>query len=145
MRQLTDHSSSSRGVMLRLLFFSGLTVGLLFAPGQITPTLSDDSSGPTAVIKATDQLTFTPSTLEIESGQTVVWRNDSVLVHTVTADPEKATMPKSVKLPDGAKPFASGKLAPQEAFSHRFSVPGIYTYFCVPHEGAGMRGTVIVH
>jgi plastocyanin len=27
---------------------------------------------------------------------------------------------------------------------HTFDVPGTYQYFCIPHEMAGMTGTVVV-
>ena len=56
---------------------------------------------------------------------------------------KKATMENSVRLPEGAAPFHSGDLEPEEAFEYTFEVPGRYRYFCVPHEAA-MRGTVIV-
>ncbi|NIR46298.1 MAG: hypothetical protein GWN99_17830 [Gemmatimonadetes bacterium] len=47
-------------------------------------------------------------------------------------------------MPEGAEPFNSGNLKPGASFSHEFSVAGTYTYFCIPHEGAAMIGTVIV-
>ncbi len=49
-----------------------------------------------------------------------------------------------VALPVGAKPFNSGNLKPGQAYRHTFTVPGRYRYFCVPHEGAGMIGEVVV-
>lgn len=33
---------------------------------------------------------------------------------------------------------------PKTTFEHTFAVPGTYRYFCIPHEGAKMQGTVIV-
>ncbi len=38
----------------------------------------------------------------------------------------------------------SGFIAGGRSFSRRFTEPGTYRYFCIPHEGAGMLGTVIV-
>jgi plastocyanin len=67
-----------------------------------------------------------------------------VIVHTVTADPEEATVEKSVHLPDGAAPFDSGDLDRGETFTYTFETPGTYRYFCIPHEGAKMFGTVVV-
>ncbi|RME57663.1 MAG: halocyanin, partial [Candidatus Dadabacteria bacterium] len=74
----------------------------------------------------------------------VEWTNTSPIVHTVTADPKKATLEDSTKLPKGAKPFNSGNLEPNAVFRHTFTVPGTYRYFCIPHEAAMMRGEIVV-
>lgn len=92
----------------------------------------------------TNQLRFTPDTLRIRAGQTVVWVNGSDIVHTVTADASRAAVATSVRLPAGAASFDSGDLEPGARFAHRFTVAGSYTYFCVPHERAGMTGVVVV-
>lgn len=98
----------------------------------------------TVVVKATDRLVFRPDSVAIEVGDAVRWRNAGVVRHTATADPSQATLEGSVRLPDGAEPFDSGRLGEGETFTHVFRVPGRYEYFCIPHEGAGMTGTVIV-
>lgn len=97
-----------------------------------------------ATVEMTNQLTFTPDTVVIRAGETVEFRNSSALVHTVTGDPSRASLEESVRLPEGAEPFHSGRLKPGADFSHTFEAPGTYRYFCVPHEGAKMRATVIV-
>lgn len=97
-----------------------------------------------AEVEMTNRLRFLPDTVRIRVGEAVRWRNTSDLLHTVTADPEKATRSGSVRLPSGASSFDSGNLPPGEEFRHTFTVPGTYEYFCVPHEAAGMTGVVIV-
>ena len=97
-----------------------------------------------AEVTMTNRLTFEPATIRIRAGQTVRWRNTSDIVHTVTADPSMAQSAESVRLPDGARPFDSGNLAPGAAFTYTFETAGEYRYFCLPHELAGMIGTVIV-
>lgn len=99
---------------------------------------------PAAVVTMSNDLKFAPATVTVQRGETVEWRNTSLIAHTVTADPAKATLAESTLLPDGAAPFDSGIMAPEATFRHTFAVPGTYRYFCVPHEGAKMRGTVIV-
>jgi plastocyanin len=128
--------SERRGFALAglLVFWMGLFVG---------PAAAQTSSEPAAVVGMTNTLAFTPDTVRIEAGETVRWENNSVIVHTVTADEEKATMDKSVRLPDGADPFHSGDMEAGDTFEYTFETPGRYRYFCVPHEAA-MRGTVIV-
>ena len=96
------------------------------------------------VIEMTNDLRFQPSSITISVSDTVRWKNSSLLVHTVTADPGLAANKEDVNLPDGAKAFNSGNLDPEKEFEHKFKVPGQYKYFCIPHEGAGMTGEVVV-
>jgi len=102
------------------------------------------AGGATAKVSMNDALKFTPATLTVHPGDEVVWHNDSQLVHTVTADPALAATASSTHLPAGAKPFNSGNLEPGGTFSHVFTTPGTYKYFCIPHEAAGMTGEVVV-
>jgi len=102
-----------------------------------------DKNEPAVVIGMTNTLNFDPDTVRIKVGQTVRWENNSLLVHSVTADPSKETKESSASLPDGAKPFDSGMMDPKQTFEHTFKVAGTYNYFCIPHE-AMMTGVVIV-
>jgi plastocyanin len=58
--------------------------------------------------------------------------------------PEDATNVNDVSLPKGAATFDSGFMPPGATFDYTFTVPGTYHYFCVPHEKAGMVGTIVV-
>lgn len=102
------------------------------------------ASEPAATVEMGNQLTFEPASLTIKAGETVEFVNGSPLVHTVTADPAKARDADNVSLPTGAETFDSGNLASGESFSHTFTEPGTYQYFCIPHEAAGMTGTIVV-
>lgn len=97
-----------------------------------------------ANIQMTDLLVFEPASVTIKVGQIVEWTNGSFVVHTVTADPAEAAYQKSVLLPEGAEPFDSNRLLPDEIYRRRFVVPGTYRYFCKPHESTGMVGEIIV-
>lgn len=108
---------------------------------EADPAATEDVA---AEIGMTNQLRFSADTVRIRVGQAVRWRNTSDLLHTVTADPDRAVRDSSVSLPAGASTFDSGNLEPGAVFVHTFTVPGTYTYFCVPHEVAGMVGTVVV-
>jgi hypothetical protein len=48
------------------------------------------------------------------------------------------------RIPAKAKPWNSDYLLPDEAFSLRFNEEGVYDYYCVPHEHAGMVGRIVV-
>lgn len=97
-----------------------------------------------ATVEMTADLKFVPENLTIEAGDTVTWRNVSDVPHTVTGDASKASDEAHVQLPEGAEPFDSGFIQKDETFSHTFEVPGEYTYFCIPHEGAGMVASLTV-
>lgn len=96
------------------------------------------------VVKMTNKLKFIPDSVIIKSGDTVLWRNTSLLIHTVTADSELAAKKQNVALPKNASPFNSGKIKPGETFNRTFTVPGKYRYFCMPHEATGMVGVIVV-
>ncbi len=97
-----------------------------------------------AVVELTTTLNFAPERVVVPAGGMVEWRNTSLLTHTVTAARELADDPAHVRLPEGAAPFNSGDLPPGQIYRHTFDVPGEYRYFCQPHEGLGMLGTVVV-
>ncbi|HET8728670.1 MAG TPA: plastocyanin/azurin family copper-binding protein [Alphaproteobacteria bacterium] len=101
-------------------------------------------SGDAAAIVDMGWFSFEPAEVAVRAGETVEWRNTSPTRHTVTADPAKADDPADVALPAGAEPFDSGRIPPGETYRRRFTVPGTYRYFCIPHEDMGMVATVIV-
>lgn len=102
------------------------------------------AGGGKRVVDMNDQLAFAPRTITIEAGQEVTWRNVGNVAHTVTADKRKATKAANVELPRGAKPFDSGFISGKKSYKRTFEQSGTYRYICIPHEGAGMVGTVIV-
>ncbi len=48
------------------------------------------------------------------------------------------------RIPEGAEPWDSDYLLPGDSFSVTLTVPGVYDYYCVPHEHAGMVGRIVV-
>jgi plastocyanin len=70
---------------------------------------------------------FSPATLTIAVGSTVIWKNTSQVAHTVTSD-------------DGT--FDSGDLPAGATFRYTFTTPGTFHYTCAYHPW--MTGTIIV-
>lgn len=97
-----------------------------------------------AEVHLSDFERYVPDTVRIRVGQAVLWINGSNLVHTVTDVPADAAQPGDAVLPAGAAAFDSGYLKPGMVFEYVFRIPGVYHYFCSPHEQDGMVGTVIV-
>ena len=87
---------------------------------------------------------FTPPEVTIGVGDTVEWRNSSVITHTVTDDPRRAERPGDAIVPAAAQIFDSGDIPAGQVYRQTFTVPGTYRYLCTHHESEGMVGTVIV-
>jgi plastocyanin len=86
---------------------------------------------------------FDPIGLYVEPGQVVRWINVAN-VHTVTAY-HPVNDNHSLRIPENAQPWDSGYLIePGASFEHRFEIPGVYDYYCAPHEAAGMVGRLVV-
>jgi plastocyanin len=99
---------------------------------------------PPASVRMTESKTFEPKTITVQRGETVVWKNVSDMTHSVTDVPALAVTAADAALPQNAKEFNSGLIPPGKDYSYKFTVPGTYRYFCIPHEEAGMVGTVVV-
>jgi plastocyanin len=88
------------------------------------------------------QVGFDPVGLLLRPSQTVRWRCEANY-HTTTAyHPDNAK--HSLRIPRGARPWASEVLLPGEEFEVTLTAEGVYDYFCAPHEHAGMVGRLIV-
>lgn len=105
------------------------------AADEIEIALSGTSTG--------SHVWFRPRGLLVRPGQAVRWVNrDTGNVHTSTAyHPDNG---KPQRIPQGAKSWNSDYLMPNESFVMVFDVPGVYDYYCVPHEQAGMVGRIVV-
>jgi hypothetical protein len=64
----------------------------------------------------------------------VTWTNTGSVQHTVTDDPSKAVNAADAAPPSGAPAWDSGPVNGDQTFSHTFTTPGTYKYFCIPHE-----------
>lgn len=100
-------ASSSRPVATVLALVVGLGLG---ACGS--------GSGPEVHGVAIDASSYSPSSLDVEVGDTVVWTNRDLLVHTVTG--------KSGELD-------SGDIPPGESWRYEVETPEDLEYFCVHH------------
>ena len=96
---------------------------------------------------------FEPKELTVSQGDTVAWKYAAGEAHNVVAYEDE--------IPDGATYWASGGFESEDAavegwdngqgavqsgqsYVHTFETTGEHNYYCVPHEMAGMVGTVIV-
>ena len=87
---------------------------------------------------------FDPIGILIKPGQTIRWTNlNPGNSHTTTAY-NPANFERPLRMPKAAKSCDSDYLLPDESFSTTFTDQGVYDYYCIPHEQAGMVGRIIV-
>jgi plastocyanin len=93
---------------------------------------------------------FDPGTITVNVGDAVTWTNDSSEAHTVTEVGNKmfdnnyfasGSFPSEE---DAREYFPEGLIEPGETYEFTFEKAGTYQYFCIPHEGSGMKGTIVV-
>lgn len=91
-----------------------------------------------------ERVWFNPIGLAISAGTTVRFVNrDPGNSHTATAyHPD--IYERQSRIPDKAQPWDSDFLLPQARFEVTLTVPGVYDYYCLPHEMAGMLGRIVV-
>jgi plastocyanin len=130
---------------LRRAIFIRATL-ILFSAAYVAATVPAASQESDAVVvKMTEEHKFVPEKITIKVGQTVEWVNDDkTMTHEVTTDPNIASDPSNVSIPEGAEPFDSHLIPSGKTFRHQFTVPGPYRYACPPHENDGMLGDLTV-
>lgn len=85
---------------------------------------------------------FEPHVVHVERGGSVTWKLEQGR-HSTTAYHSENDKP--TRIPEGATSWDSGVLSEQgKTFEQTFETEGVYDYFCTPHEGTGMVGSVVV-
>lgn len=89
------------------------------------------------------ELAFVPSTVKINAGDKVVFKNNTGFPHNVLFDEDE--VPSGVNA--GSLSMDENDLlnAAGEMYSVVLKEPGQYSIYCAPHQGAGMVGKVVVN
>ncbi len=88
------------------------------------------------------RLVFDPAVLTIAPGDTVRWINNKVPPHNVVFDATKMSQTLADQFSHRQLLVRLGQEV-ETSFPDDLA-PGSYPYYCVPHRGAGMVGTIIV-
>jgi plastocyanin len=125
-----DDSVSRRG-FLRAATGTAAAVGVAGAASGSAAAQSSQE----VIVGPGGELVYEPAELYVSPGTTVnfVWESDN---HNIVVDsqPEEGSW-------DGHEPLENDGFE----YSHTFETMGEYSYFCQPHQSAGMVGTVIVN
>jgi plastocyanin len=112
----------------------------------ILRTVPSSAEAPVTIRMRSDEdganVGFDPVGLLIQPGQTVRFHCEANYHTTAAYHPDNGN--HSLRIPDTARPWSSEVLQPGEDFQVTLTVPGVYDYFCAPHEAAGMVGRLIV-
>jgi plastocyanin len=101
-------------------------LGVLTLAGVTRTPVQASSMLPDRVVSMSNNR-FVPAEIHVVVGETVVWRNNSQIAHTVTG-------------PN----FDSGLIQPGGSFTQSFASPGTIEYHCTPHQSMGMVGRIVV-
>jgi plastocyanin len=86
---------------------------------------------------------FDPIGVRVAPGDTVRWIADQNVHTTAAYHPDNDG--HSLRIPDGARPWKSDFLVNSgDRFEVTLTVEGVYDYYCMPHEEAGMVGRIVV-
>lgn len=105
--------------MLKISLFALCVFGLSFGTAVFASTYN---------VSITSN-SYNPSTIQINAGDTVIWTNTDILMHTVTSD-------------NGTNELSSQILYSGNTYSHTFSNQGTFSYHCT--YNSNIHGTVTV-
>ncbi len=98
-------------------------------------------------VEMLDGRVFEPGNLTVAAGERVTWTNPSDELHTVTADAQGDDYFGSggFDSAEQARKNLTEALIPSGGeYSYTFTTPGVYTYYCIPHEDQQMKGRITV-
>jgi plastocyanin len=117
---------------------SSVVAGLVAVGLMATPAIANAAD--VKLGSDSGQLVFVPDEIKVKVGDSVTWTGNKGLPHNVVFEEEN--------VPDGvdaeALSHADNIGEEGEKVTTKFTKAGTYGYYCEPHRGAGMNGTVIV-
>lgn len=88
-------------------------------------------------------LVFEPSTFSIAPGEKIVFKNNAGFPHNVVFDEDEVPSGVDVsKISMSDEDLLNG---PGESYAVTLTEKGTYSFYCSPHQGAGMVGKVTVN
>lgn len=124
-----------------------LVTGGVFAALAALPVRAEDAGPVVISMKGAGggaQVWFSPQGVAVAPGTTIRFVNeDAGNSHTATAY-ASAIDDRQQRIPPEAEAWDSDYLLPGDTFEVTLTVPGVYDYYCRPHEMAGMVGRIVV-
>ncbi|CAM8974837.1 hypothetical protein QQ045_030888 [Rhodiola kirilowii] len=118
--------------------------GVAVAATAATALLASNAMAIEVLLGSDDgALAFVPNAFSVAPGEKIVFKNNAGFPHNIVFDEDE--VPSGV---DASKISMSEEdllNAPGETYAVTLSEKGTYTFYCSPHQGAGMVGKVTVN
>ncbi|KAJ9673435.1 hypothetical protein PVL29_023166 [Vitis rotundifolia] len=88
-------------------------------------------------------LAFVPSSITVSPGEKITFKNNAGFPHNVVFDEDE--VPSGVDVSKISMSEEDLLNAPGEVYSVTLTEKGTYSFYCSPHQGAGMVGKVTVN
>lgn len=88
-------------------------------------------------------LAFIPNNFSVAPGEKIVFKNNAGFPHNVVFDEDE--IPGGVDAGKISMPEEALLNAPGEVYAVTLTEKGTYSFYCAPHQGAGMVGKVTVN
>ena len=137
---MPSHNLDKEIILTRFVVLALAALSLMGCSADSENPAKPPTSSATKNIVQVGNNFFSPKNLTIARGDTVVWFNAGSAGHTSTSGTGCA--------PDGL--WDSGSLGGGESFAVVFDATGVDTtgtipYYCIPHCGVGMVGSVTIN
>lgn len=119
-------------------------VGVVVAATAASAMLAGNALALDVLLGSSDGgLVFEPSTFSVSSGEKIVFKNNAGFPHNVVFDEDE--IPSGVDASKISMPEEELLNAPGETYAVTLTEKGSYSFYCSPHQGAGMVGKVTVN
>ena len=118
-----------RGVFVSSFWTAAVLAGVLLLAGPLNVTVNAQQTAPATMAVKIDNFSFSPATLTVPVGTTVIWTNQDDIPHTVVST-------------DDPRAFRSKVMDTDEKFSYTFTKAGTYAYYCTIHPKMTGQGVV---
>jgi plastocyanin len=131
----------NKRITISLAFSCSILIGFLLTSAAHAQSASQTDTVLVEVLGTSEDARYVPSNLQINAGDVIRFEVKEGL-HTVTAyHPDNR---RELRIPANAESFDSGPIEAGTTWFLQLNQPGVYNYFCRPHEQLGHIGRAVV-
>ncbi|XP_065847995.1 plastocyanin A'/A'' [Euphorbia lathyris] len=119
-------------------------LGVAVAATAASAILASNAMAVEVLLGASDgSLAFVPNEFSAAAGEKIVFKNNAGFPHNVVFDEDE--IPGGVDATKISMPEEEYLNGPGEVYAVTLTEKGTYSFYCAPHQGAGMIGKVTVN
>ncbi len=141
-------SSKTRWLIIGIVVVVIAVVATLAVVLVQPPTPPAAPSGPNVTIwngtfcNGTSDCDFVPNLKTVAVNTTITWTNSGGMTHTVTTCDSNHSVPQCPGMDAAGMESLDSIVQGGSSYSHTFTAPGTYYYYCKPHPW--MQGEIVV-